>query len=351
MSNTLVTISPTKLYSVFELPIDLFVPGRICLFGEHSDWCASYTNEPGLAITVCPELGIFGQVQRVANHKRLFIYLTVHETTTAISPLDPEYLKMRAKDKSNFFAYVDGAASAFLTKYPWTSFDSVIISNYRTTLPIKKGVSSSASISVLVIRALSVTLFGKRLPPKEEAELAYEGERLTGSLCGKLDQISAIINPGEVALLGFHPVGLEKNIEMRVEEIIRVGSPVHLILVNVKGKKDTIKILSSLQEVAADENQLVRQLFGKMNNKTVLEAKRLLELGNQLTLLGNLAKVAQKNFDEIAAPSCPSELTAPNLHLVLEDPEVKRLALGGKAKKNITEQNPETKKKGQIPIL
>ena len=43
--------------------IELFVPGRLCLFGEHSDWAGFYriTNkeiEPGRAIVTGIEQGI-----------------------------------------------------------------------------------------------------------------------------------------------------------------------------------------------------------------------------------------------------------------------------------------------------
>ena len=36
-------------------PVELFVPGRLCLFGEHSDWAGSYAR--CASFTACP-LGI-----------------------------------------------------------------------------------------------------------------------------------------------------------------------------------------------------------------------------------------------------------------------------------------------------
>ena len=28
-----------------EREIDIFIPGRLCLFGEHSDWAATYREQ------------------------------------------------------------------------------------------------------------------------------------------------------------------------------------------------------------------------------------------------------------------------------------------------------------------
>src|SRR5690606_18471846 len=101
------------------------------------------------------------------------------------------------------FGYIQGAASVFFERYPWISSDSAIINNYATTLPMKKGLSSSAAICVLTVRCLSLLNTGKQLPPQEEMELAFKGERLTPSLCGRLDQVCAYLNPKELALVRF----------------------------------------------------------------------------------------------------------------------------------------------------
>ena len=49
--------------------MNIFVPGRLCLFGEHSDWAGLYnrTNsevEPGMAIVTGIGQGIYGYVER-----------------------------------------------------------------------------------------------------------------------------------------------------------------------------------------------------------------------------------------------------------------------------------------------
>jgi len=66
----------------------------------------------------------------------------------------------------------------------------ISINNFNTTLPVRKGLSSSAAVCVLVVRAFS-TIFGWNLSHRVEMELAYRGERLTRSRCGRMDQACA----------------------------------------------------------------------------------------------------------------------------------------------------------------
>ena len=49
--------------------IQLFVPGRLCLFGEHSDWAGHYRTMnanivPGAAIVTGIEQGIYAEVEK-----------------------------------------------------------------------------------------------------------------------------------------------------------------------------------------------------------------------------------------------------------------------------------------------
>lgn len=50
----------------------------------------------------------------------------------------------------------------------------------RTTLPLKKGLSSSAALCVLVARAFN-RAYGLKLTTRGEMQYAYEGERMTPS--------------------------------------------------------------------------------------------------------------------------------------------------------------------------
>lgn len=54
------------------------------------------------------------------------------------------------------------------------------IENYKTTLPMGKGLSSSAAVAVTVAKAFN-TLFDLHLSMEDIMELAYLGEMLTAS--------------------------------------------------------------------------------------------------------------------------------------------------------------------------
>lgn len=69
----------------------------------------------------------------------------------------------------------------------------IIIDNYKTTLPLSKGLSSSAAACVLAVRAFS-KIFDLDLDVNQEMELAYLGETTTPSKCGRMDQCVAFGN-------------------------------------------------------------------------------------------------------------------------------------------------------------
>ena len=66
-----------------------------------------------------------------------------------------------------------------------------------------------------------------------------------------------------------------------------------------------------------------------MNLRLVAAAEKALGDGDARRL-GEIFTEAQHVFDTMIAPKCPSELTAPKLHKVLEHPQVKQFSLGGK---------------------
>lgn len=55
--------------AIEEAPFEIFVPGRLCLFGEHSDWAGQnkvFNSEivPGRAIVTGIEQGIYAKVSK-----------------------------------------------------------------------------------------------------------------------------------------------------------------------------------------------------------------------------------------------------------------------------------------------
>lgn len=77
--------------------------------------------------------------------------------------------------KGGFWSYAAGVAYQIKTFYP---IGGLVLDNYKTTLPIKKGLSSSAAICVLVARAFN-RVYDLKMTTRAEMEMAYLGEILT----------------------------------------------------------------------------------------------------------------------------------------------------------------------------
>ena len=168
-----------------EKGIELFVPGRLCLLGEHSDWAGKYRNinekiEKGYAIVTGIEEGIHAFAY---PDERLIIEYTSDADLIFSCDMKAEALQ-KVAEEGGFFCYIAGTAFAIKERY---NVGGVRIVIDHVTLPMKKGLSSSAAICVLVTRAFN-QIYHLHLNTRGEMNLAYEGEITTPSRCGKLDQ-------------------------------------------------------------------------------------------------------------------------------------------------------------------
>lgn len=303
--------------------IELFVPGRLCLFGEHTDWAGRYTDinselMPGLAIVTGIDLGIYGRAEESDN----FNISAEDENGKTVSftcEMKLETLKEKAKEPK-FFSYACGVAAYMLEHY---QVGGLKITIDKTTLPIKKGLSSSASICVLVARAFN-EIYHLRMSINGEMQAAYRGELLTSSRCGRLDQACAY---------GVVPVRMEFFADEISVEQLKVGKNLHWVFCDLNAKKDTIKILADLHKAFPfaqnDQDKNVQEALGFENHQIINEAVKLLASGDA-EKLGELMVKAQEIFDKKIAPACLSELTAPKLHSILNDQIIKSLTFGGK---------------------
>lgn len=113
--------------------------------------------------------------------------------TTFQSVLDVESLTLQAS-QGIFQSYVCGTAAAVLKLLNAEQLGKlqqygIRIANYKTTLPMKKGLSSSAAVCVLVAKCFS-ELLDLKLGVNELMDVAFRGEMLTPSKCGRMDQVS-----------------------------------------------------------------------------------------------------------------------------------------------------------------
>lgn len=302
--------------------INLFVPGRLCLFGEHSDWAGIYRTvnagiDYGEAIVTGVEQGIYATAEKAES----FIVespLALYHGERIECPMETAKLKAIAQE-GGFFSYVAGTASFINENY---SVGGVKITITGMDLPIKSGLSSSAAICVLVARAFN-QLYHLRMNIKGEMQAAFRGEHRTPSRCGRLDQACAY---------GVKPVRMFFDGEEIDSEELKVGSVFHWVIANLMASKDTIKILADLNKcypfAQNEKEKLVQEALGKDNQEICKQAIQALSDGDA-ERLGALMTRWQENFDRKVMPAC-DELIGPVLHSVLSDPTVKELTLGAK---------------------
>ena len=280
----------------------IFVPGRICLFGEHSDWAGGYRRinvdiENGYTLICGTDQGIYAEATPHPNS------LVLYSTTPDGERLGPYEIPMEPRalleeaGKGGFWSYAAGVAYQVITNY---RVRGLVIDNYQTDLPMKKGLSSSAAICVLTARAFN-RVYDLKMTVRGEMELAYQGEITTPSRCGRMDQGCAF---------GKRPVLMTFDGDRLDTEELQVNTEFHYVVVDLNARKDTVEILSKLnRSYPFAENDLergVQELLGPINKRMVHQAITALNAGDA-PRLGALMVEAQAFFDRYATPACPEE--------------------------------------------
>ena len=302
----------------------LFVPGRICLFGEHSDWAARYRQnnseiEKGYTLITSTNQGVYAEVK--PNPTQLILNTTLSDGTRHgphSLPMERRALLAEA-EKGGFFSYAAGVAYQILTNYRVQGLE---IDNYLTDLPVKKGLSSSAAISVLVARAFNRT-YDLKMTTRDEMEYAYRGETTTPSRCGRMDQGCAYQRPIFMTFDG-------DNVDVRE---LSVQKDMYLVIVDLGAGKDTLLILNQLNHcypfAESELEKNVQHYLGPLSAQITQEAYQALRNGDAESV-GKLMTRAQTEFDKHLIPACPSQLTAPVLHKVLNYEPIQPYIWGGK---------------------
>ena len=304
--------------------LKLFVPGRLCLFGEHTDWAGHYRTMnadimPGASIVTGIEQGIYAEVERSTIFE-------MHSDAPAMADVWRDFscrmsekeLKRVAKS-GTFFSYCAGVASYMLE---WYKVGGVRIRITQMTLPMKSGLSSSAAICVLVARAFNL-LYNLNLNTLGEMNIAYVGELRTSSRCGRLDQACAFgVKPNLMTFDG-------DDIEVKS---LNVKKTLYWVFADLCAEKDTIKILSDLNKAypfaTTEEEKNLHKALGEWNHDIVKKAAEYMASGDAESL-GKLMTSAEAMFDKYVTPMSPA-LWAPKLHQVLQDPNIQPWIWGGK---------------------
>jgi len=305
--------------------LKLFVPGRLCLFGEHTDWAGHYRTMnadilPGAAIVTGIEQGIYAEVEKSPVFE---MYSTAEQMQGEWSdfscPMDEQALKRVARS-GDFFRYCAGVASYMLE---WYKVGGVRITITDMTLPMKSGLSSSAAVCVLVARAFNL-VYKLNLNTMGEMNIAYVGELRTSSRCGRLDQACAFgVKPNLMTFDG-------DEIEVQT---LNVKKSLYWVFADLCAQKNTIKILADLNKAypfpANAQERKLHNALGSKNTEFIQRAIQYMANG-EVEQLGRLMTETEEVFNAQVAPLCPEELSAPKLRAILNDTTVKTLTYGGK---------------------
>lgn len=305
--------------------IKLFVPGRLCLFGEHTDWAGHYRTMnadilPGAAIVTGIEQGIYAEVEKSSMFEVKSPALRTYGGWRDFSCKMNEQALKRVARSGDFFCYCAGVASYMLE---WYKVGGVRIRITDMTLPMKSGLSSSAAICVLVARAFNI-LYNLNLNTMGEMNIAYVGELRTSSRCGRLDQACAFgVKPNLMTFDG-------DEVEVQT---LNVKKRLHWVFADLCGTKNTIKILADLNKAypfaSNEKEQRLHDALGKQNQDFINRAIKFMANG-EVERLGRLMTETEEVFDRQVAPLCPNELRAPKLKAVLADEYIQSLTWGGK---------------------
>lgn len=212
-----------------ERTVELFVPGRICLMGEHSDWAGSYRRFnskllPGMCLVSGTNQGLYA---RACRHPSKLIVTSIDQAGNTAGPIEfpmePAAL-LSVAEAGGHFSYVAGVAYQILVRY---HVSGLVLHNYLTDLPARKGLSSSAAACVLTARAFN-RVYDLKLTVRGEMDLGYHGEITTPSQCGRMDQCCAF---------GNRPVLMTFDGDRLDCDELNLKCTIHLVIVELDGRK------------------------------------------------------------------------------------------------------------------
>ena len=159
--------------------MELFVPGRTELIGNHTD------HQRGRAIAAAVKMGIYAAAEPNAAGR-------VRVSSEGFAPIEIDLADLlpRGAERGTSAALVRGTAAALARRgLPLRSFTARV----RSTLPAGAGLSSSAAFSVLIARLLAAAS-GAEVPAETLAKCAQEAENgYFGKPCGLLDQMTVAL--------------------------------------------------------------------------------------------------------------------------------------------------------------
>ena len=263
-------------------------PGRICLFGDHMDWCGY-------------------QVITAAINKHIFLEGKLNGTSAirvrSYPPFKPkeqfDLYSFKLEENSDF-KYLRGVIKAYqesdalyrIKGMDFRFYENNVINEVKTSLPAGKGLSSSAAMSVVIAgvidllhRNTNIDSNGmKEFTISEEqialyAKMAYISEReKLGINCGQMD-------PYVSAYGGFLFIDCKDPIKI---EKIPSKSNMRLVIGDTNQPKDTPRILKWLGERYTNREPLILEGINEITQIVKKARKELFKKKPNLKIIGKL---------------------------------------------------------------
>lgn len=264
------------------------MPGRVCLLGEHNDWAG------GAAVVVPMD-------------RAVTVHASPADTLSATAVLEGETLAWSEGDAPGPLRFVPAVAAEVAERFGIEAKGRLHIGG---DLPAGRGFSSSAALSVALVRTFAL-LAGRTLSRDEEIEAAYAAEReRIGVACGRLD-------PAACAW------GLPLHLRFLGDELRAEPLPARLALAvgSFRAPRDTATILATLGryfrgEVPLRDPEAVRRVGAVRGALEGFGAQaahgRIALLDGDLPALGGAMDACQEIYEEELMAALPV-LHAPGL--------------------------------------
>lgn len=216
-------------------------PGRVCLFGEHSDYL-------GLdVIAAAIDLMISIKVIPREDNQIHIEYLDLTEQDAFSISHEIPYRNKRDYIRSAFNVM---ARRGLEPQHGWTL-------SVRGNIPIAAGLSSSSAMTVSAIMAIS-RMAGVEMSPQDIAYTAFEAEVLEfGESGGTMDHYTTAIG-------GVVHINMENN------QVTRLPAKLSTFVIGDSGekKKDTVGDLGYIKKTVEREYELISQEMPSFNRRT-----------------------------------------------------------------------------------
>lgn len=293
--------------------IKVFVPGSLCLIGNHSEWinydkAINQEMVTPMSIVTPVSEGILAEAS--INEK---IILQGRNYKTIIC----DYINLKETMEENpFWKYVLCTISYLKIKYQ--ELGGIHLKIKKDTLTMKKGLVSSSAICLLVVKAYNL-LYNLNLSKDEETDIAYHSELLVESKPNPLIQ-NDHLGPTMIQIANNH---LEKK-------LLLVAQNVYMVYAIPVDSKTTTKSLCDFVDLAAfygTENDEF-ELLDRENIDFMVKTCSYLANGN-IEKLGVLMTEYQRKIDSSLIKT-GQELKVSIIQKLLNDENIKNLIYGGK---------------------